>query len=140
MGRLMSLINEAYDIPEIKGNAFWLVREASHMGYPIPLVKDGDSDVVGGCVMQVDANLKATVCMKSNESMFGVFCGSPAAVATAATHKRMDSGNSRMSKIGLDVIETRTPCRKNQIKDDTPEQTYKSDDPRETIENVPDEE
>jgi len=140
MGRLIRLINEAYDIPEIRGNKMWLVRDASHMGYPIPRVKGGDSDVIGGCVIRVDAALKATVCMKSNESMFGVFCGSPAGATTAATHKRMDAGNSRMQKVGFDAIDIRVSCKKNLIKDDTPEQTYKSDNPWETIENAPDEE
>ena len=140
MGRLLRLINEAYDIPDIRGNSFWLVREASHMGNPLPHVKGGDSDVIGGCEVRVDEGLKATVCMKSNESMFGVFCGNPTSAATAVSHKRTDGGNSRMTKIGLDAIDVRTSCRKNQIKDDTPEQTYKSDSPWETIENVPDEE
>lgn len=140
MGRLMRLVNEAYDMPEIHGNAIWLVRVASHMGNPLPHVKGGDTDVIGGCVAEVDVDLKMTVCMKSGETMFGVFCGSPDSAISFTSHKKSDVNVEKMAKRGLDAISIRGRCRKDLAPDSEPEQAYKSDSPLETIEHVEEEE
>lgn len=140
MGRLMRLINEAYDMPEIHGNSVWLVRDSSYMGCPVPRVKGGDSDVIGGCVATVDEEMKMTVCMKKHESMFGCFCGSPDSMDRMFKFKKSDANVGKMVKRELDAISVRGCCRRDLAPDSEPEQAYKSDDPMETIEHEADEE
>ncbi len=141
MGRLMRLINEAYDMPEIHGNSVWLVRDASYMGCPVPRVKGGDSDVIGGCVATVDEQLKMTVCTKKHESLFGCFCGAPDSMDRMFKFKKSDDNTGKFSKGGFDAIQIRTFSRRKDLApSENPEQTYKADDPMETIEHEADEE